>query len=230
MSQGVTEFIEHLSEQPWSNYTAADYSIEQWHNSCLIHQHEGPPTSKSQCKLPVKTPGGALNKNGVHAAAAALAGARGGVHASTEEKAKAARALRGYYGQMNEKPPPSLMKHANVLDFIDHHGVKGQKWGVRRNRKGAARGTARTVYSKSPKNLTNAELERRIKRMDTEKKYNDLNKRDISKGHQLATEILTNSGRTIATTALAGAGLFVIKAAIKKKFGPEAASMVTKRK
>ncbi|MET0786852.1 MAG: hypothetical protein ABWY25_09115 [Paenisporosarcina sp.] len=229
MNQGVTEFIEHLSEQPWSNYTAADYSIEQWHNSCLIHQHEGPPTSKSQCKLPVKTPSGALNKNGVHAAAAALAGARGGVHASTEEKAKAARALRGYYGQMNEKPPPSLMNHSNVIDFIDHHGVKGMKWGVR-NRRSGKRGTARTAYSKSPKNLTSAELERRIKRMDTEKKYNDLNKRDISKGEQLAVEILTNSGRAIATTVITGGGLAAIRLLAKKKLGPEVASMLTKRK
>jgi hypothetical protein len=127
--------IEHISEKPWSDYTEADYTIEQWHAACLIHLHDGPPTSKSQCKLPVKTPNGALNRNGVHAAAAALAGARSPLKAPPDQKAKAASALRRYYGQLGETPPDSLM-HDNLvaLGIIQHHGVKGQRWGIRRNR------------------------------------------------------------------------------------------------
>lgn len=236
-SSKIEKFIEHLSDKPWSDYTASDYSIEQWHSACLIHQHEGPPTSKNQCKLPVKTPNGAVNKNAVHAAAAALAGARGGVHASSTEKASAANALIRYYHQMNEEPPPSLLKHSSIEEFIEHHGVKGMKWGVRniRNRVTVGKpskrhtGTERTHFTKSPKRLTSNELESRIKRMETEKKYNDLNKRDVSKGSQLASEVLTNSGKKIATTVVTGAGLLVVKRAIKKKFGEDAASAVTKR-
>jgi hypothetical protein len=72
----MTDSLKHVSEKPWSDYTKADYSIEQWHAACLIHLHQGPPTSKDQCKVPVRTPNGALNRNGVHAAAAALAGPR----------------------------------------------------------------------------------------------------------------------------------------------------------
>lgn len=130
-----------VSEKPWSDYTAADYSIEQWHAACLIHQHEGAPTSKGQCKLPVKTPNGTLSRAGVHAAAAALAGARGGVNASSSEKAAAAKALVRYYGQLNEEPPPSL-QHGSVEKFLSHFGIKGMKWGVRRER-----GPAGTVSS-----------------------------------------------------------------------------------
>jgi len=129
----VTDTLSHVSEQPWSNYTKADYSNEQWHSACLIHQHEGTPTSKSQCKLPVKTPDGTLNRNGVHAAAAALAGARGGVDASPEEKEKAARALRGYYKQLDEEPPESLTHKETFENFLSHFGVKGMRWGVRRD-------------------------------------------------------------------------------------------------
>ena len=79
-------------------------------------------------------------------------------------------------------------KQSNVIDFIDHHGVKGMHWGVRGG-KGTPRAgkTERTRFAKSPKRLTNAELEKRIKRMETEKRYNDLNKRDISAGQKLAT-------------------------------------------
>lgn len=113
--------LSHISEKPWSDYTEADYTLEQWHNACLIHQHEGPPTSKSQCKLPVKTPNGALNRNGVHAAAAALAGARAPLKASAEEKVKAAAALRRYYSQLGETPPGSLAQSA-IDDILAQYG------------------------------------------------------------------------------------------------------------
>jgi len=224
-----------LSDKPWSNYTSADYTLEQWHAACLIHQHDGPPTSKGQCKLPVKTPNGVLNRNGVHAAAAALAGARGGVNASAEEKASAARALIRYYRQMNEEPPPSLLKHSvSINNLIEHHGVKGMHWGIRnpRNRvtkTGSRKKTTRTHFKKSPKRLTTQELETRIRRMETEKRYNELNKRDVSKGSQIASEILTNSGKKVATTLVTGAALYTIKKSLAKKLGEDVAASITKR-
>lgn len=130
-----------VSEKPWSDYSEADYTPEQWHAACLIHQHEGAPTAKSQCKLPVRTPNGTLNRNGVHAAAAALAGARGGVDATPAEKSAAARAIVRLYGQLDEKAPPSMMAlmHQEEVDaFLAHFGVKGMKWGVRKSEPSAA--------------------------------------------------------------------------------------------
>jgi len=111
-SEVVERALSHVSEKPWSDYTKSDYTIEQWHAACLIHLHDGPPTSKSECKLPVKTPNGALNRNGVHAAAAALAGARSPLKAPPEQKTKAASALRRYYAQLGETPPDSLKQSA----------------------------------------------------------------------------------------------------------------------
>jgi hypothetical protein len=103
------EALAHISEASWSNYTKADYTLGQWHAACLIHTHDGEVTSKSQCKLPVKTPDGTLNRNGVHAAAAALAGARGGLSGvSADQKKKAGNALKRYYSQLDEEPPESL--------------------------------------------------------------------------------------------------------------------------
>jgi hypothetical protein len=132
----MTDSLKHVSEKPWSDYTKADYSIEQWHAACLIHLHQGPPTSKDQCKVPVRTPNGALNRNGVHAAAAALAGARGGVQAPPVKLAAARAALNWLYGQLNEQAPPSIAQSAIIEDedAVEHHGVKGMKWGVRRDR------------------------------------------------------------------------------------------------
>lgn len=129
-------YLAHISMRPWSEYSSADYSPEQWHKACLIHQHQGPPTSKSQCKLPVRTPNGAINRNGVHAAAAALAGARGGVDASDAEKASARTSLVRLYGELGEDAPAGLAKHSDMSDdeFLEHVGIKGMKWGVRKDR------------------------------------------------------------------------------------------------
>jgi hypothetical protein len=101
------------STTPWSSFSEGDYSIEQWHRACLIHLHDGAPTSKAQCKLPVREPSGALNANGVAAAAAVLAGGRGGVQAPPEKKRAAARSLVRLYAQTDREPPASLRQLAD---------------------------------------------------------------------------------------------------------------------
>ena len=140
-----------VSETPWSKFSAAGYSVEQWHRACIVHDHEGPATSKNQCKLPVREPDGTLNRAGVHAAAAALSGARGGVKLSVSERITSNRALVGHYKQLGEKPPktkkPAFLMHDDseeVLEYVRtestvdawlaHHGIKGMRWGIRRER------------------------------------------------------------------------------------------------
>lgn len=152
--------LAHVSEKAWSEFTKADYTIEQWHFACLIHLHEGDPTSKSECKLPVKTPNGALNRNGVHAAAAALAGARGGVEAPEEEKTKAAAALRRYYSQLDEDPPESLAQTVDLgAQFLEHYGVKGMHWGVRSAPPAAVATKATSVVPRGTKRKTKIKVE-----------------------------------------------------------------------
>lgn len=111
-----------------------------------------------------------------------------------------------------------------VENFLSHYGKKGMRWGVRKSRS-----TARTTYKKSPKTLTSAELEKRIKRMETEKRYNQLNRRDISKGQELVSTILSNTGAKVATTILTGATLYGVKLALTKKLGADAAAAIVKR-
>jgi len=228
--------ISHISEKPWSDYTEADYSIEQWHAACLIHLHSGAPTSKSQCKLPVKTPNGALNRNGVHAAAAALAGARSPLKASSEQKTSAANALRRYYSQLGEKPPPSLSHQNEDFDwneFLEHHGVKGMHWGVRKARYPFSnrRHTTRTVYQKPPKHLTDAQLQQRVRRLETEKRYNDLNKRTAVHGEKFAGEVMKKVGKDVLGGIITGAAMLAIGLVLKKKFGvsSETVSALTKK-
>lgn len=98
-----------VSDKPWSDFSAADYTPAQWHRACVIHDHPaGVPDDKESCKLPIREPDGTLNRNAVHAAASVLAGGRGGVQASPEDKAKAARAVLAAYRAIGDDPPDSL--------------------------------------------------------------------------------------------------------------------------
>jgi hypothetical protein len=102
-----------ISNRPWGDFDEADYSPEQFCRASLIDLNPaGEPKAKGLCKLPVKEPAGALNRNGVHAAAAALAGARGGVSAPPAARRAAARRLVGYYRELGEDAPPSVRRLA----------------------------------------------------------------------------------------------------------------------
>lgn len=200
----MNDALAHLSERPWSDYTTSDYSIEQWHNACLIHQHDGPPTSKGQCKLPIKTPNGAVNRNGVYAAAAALAGARGGVNASTEQKSRAAKTLIRMYKEMDKEPPASLTQsNLSIDEFIEHVGVKGMKWGVRKapKKKSKLSSDAKKVYKfkgKPASSLSDKQLKDINARINLEQQYARMNPTRVARGRNQAQTILATAGIGVA--------------------------------
>jgi hypothetical protein len=104
-----------ISDKPWGSITEADYpSAAAFCAACLINLNTGPASdwTKGQCKLPVREPGGALNRNAVHAAAGVLAGARGGVDAPPEERRRAARRLLALYRELDEEAPDTVRRLA----------------------------------------------------------------------------------------------------------------------
>lgn len=100
-----------VSHTPWGQFSQSDYSDAQWERACILDRGMG-NTAKERYALPVREPDGALNANGVHAAAAVLAGARGGVSAPAAAKRAAARRLVSLYREIGETPPPSLTRLA----------------------------------------------------------------------------------------------------------------------
>lgn len=105
-----------ISNKPWGSISESDYTdAAAFCKACLIDLNEaGKEKIKTNCKLPVYEPGGALNRNAVHAAAGVLAGARGGVQAPPEEKRKAARRLARLYGQLDEELPEAVKRLAGA--------------------------------------------------------------------------------------------------------------------
>lgn len=99
-----------VSTKPWGQFTDSDYTLEQLRRASLIVLGDG--STKDQLKLRVREPDGTLNRNGVHAAAAVLAGGRGGVQAPPDKKRAAAKALIRLYNQIGDEPPDSLKRLA----------------------------------------------------------------------------------------------------------------------
>jgi hypothetical protein len=106
-NSGVVELI---SDTAWDG-SAGRFTPEQWKRSCVLHVCDG--MEKSCHKLPIKEPGGALSRAGVHAAAARF----NQVDAPPEAKASAARQLRGAYKQLGEEPPDVIKAAGDTDEF-----------------------------------------------------------------------------------------------------------------
>jgi len=204
---------ETVSNKPWSSFKASDYTPAQWKAACLIVRGDG--STKAQCSLPVREPDGTLNKNGLMAAAGVLAGARGGVNATPEEKAKALAACRRLYSVAG-MDVPDFLKQSDMLtrvnDFIAHFGVKGMKWGFRRTDAQLARAaqqradapdavraqeTLTAIRSKgSLSAVSDADLNHLVNRLNTEKRYAEINPSAFEKGHK-AVKTTLDVGRTM---------------------------------
>lgn len=93
--------------------------------------------------------------------------------------------------------------------FLAHYGVKGMRWGVRKDRSRSyskdyarARKLRNRARKSSIKSLTNSELEALNKRTQLEKKYADLNPNIIKTGYKWVTTALAVVGTVGTIVAL----------------------------
>ena len=108
-TQSLSSFV---SDTPWSNFSQSDYSDAQWTSACVLDKGADAGTAKQRYGLPIKEPGGALNRNGVHAAASRF----NQVQASPEAKSAAASKLRSAYSTLGEDPPDAIKAAAHTFD------------------------------------------------------------------------------------------------------------------
>lgn len=92
---------EFAAEGPWDG-SASRFTPQEWKRSCIIHVCDG--EEKSCHKLPIREPGGALSRAGVHAAAARI----NQVDAPPDQISAAKGHLRGAYEELGEQVPDSL--------------------------------------------------------------------------------------------------------------------------
>lgn len=128
-------------------------------------------------------------------------------------------------------------------NYLCHHGVKGMKWGVRKDRKTTSsfsrkkkttkknqNGIKGVVSSKkkstSIKKLSDAELQSKVRRLQLEKQYRDLKKDEVSTGKKILGEILKTSGKTLGIQV----ANYVGGKMINKAFNDEVVKNVGKKK
>lgn len=100
---------------------------------------------------------------------------------------------------------------SDVQKFIEHHGVKGMRWGVRRGRN-AKSGKAAAPARPKAKDLSDEELRKAISRMQMEQQYNSL-----SSGKKKAgSEFVKGIGTTVVKTAITAVATQQVNTAMKK--------------
>ena len=90
------------STKPWSDFSQADYTPEQWHRACLI---QGDGSTKGDDKLPIREPDGTINANAISAAAGRIGALK---DVSDADKRSAAETLAGLYDKIKRPVPPQV--------------------------------------------------------------------------------------------------------------------------
>lgn len=123
-----------------------------------------------------------------------------------------------------------------MSNYIKHHGIKGQKWGVRRfqNKDGSLTLAGRKRQKqnndepthedhskshsiKSVKSMSDKELRDRINRLNMERQYAQLTASEKSMGRKIVNEVLINVGKELAKEYLKNYAKKGIDEALKKR-------------
>lgn len=113
-------------------------------------------------------------------------------------------------------------------DVLEHYGVKGMKWGVRRTAAQLRKSRGDNPKSKSSiKKLSDEELNKRLKRKENEKKLHSLEK---TTGQQTAEDILGGIGKKALKHVGTGVAIYAGKQLVNVLLGNGPASFIPKPK
>lgn len=131
-----------------------------------------------------------------------------------------------------------------MTNELYHHGVKGQRWGIRRYQPYSAKSKHKGKYIgeknidvnddqkrikknerkeakhkrkelvKDRRNLSDEEIRQALSRVQAEKQLKNLVESDVSPGTQAVKQILSDVGKKTLTTVLSGMAIYALSTAI----------------
>jgi hypothetical protein len=127
-------------------------------------------------------------------------------------------------GHIVSLTPVDPVSHSDVVaEFIEHHGVKGQKWGVRNKRNRVKKSSSdfkktANLRKKKPHELSNKQLQSANARANLEKNFKNLNPGAVEAGHNAVKGLLTLAGTAVAIHSLVNSPAGKAAIAAGKKF------------
>jgi len=101
---------------------------------------------------------------------------------------------------------------------LKHVGILGMKWGHRKASSGPSHpdhAKASVLKKKKLHELSNDELTTLTKRLQLEKQFKDLNKKDLGAGHKFVADTLQGAGKQLASKYVANVAESAIKTLIE---------------
>ena len=102
---------------------------------------------------------------------------------------------------------------------LEHHGVKGMRWGHRKLDVSSGKNGKTTKTTKTQiKRMSDSEVQSRIKRLESEKKLSKLSKEDSNPTKQFIKSVMSDSGKRVLTTVATNAMLGGVRYATDKSY------------
>lgn len=111
-----------------------------------------------------------------------------------------------------------MMLTQKTLDFLEHYGVKGQRWGVttKGKRSSGDHPPSDRVIKAKAKSLSNDDLKKSIERMRLEQQYSELANPGSKAGKKYAVDLLKQSGSKLVGGVASAVATIAVGAVLGK--------------